>query len=423
MNTGRRIAVIGAGISGLGAAWLLSRKHDVVLYERSHHVGGHALTIIAQSQGREIPVDVGFIVFNRVNYPHFCQLLDHLNVATKMSDMSFAVSVNQGDFEYGGRNLRALFAQRGNMIKPDFWRMFLDIAKFNKWALADSHANPNMTLGEMIRSRHYGSWFQNYYLLPMSGAIWSTPRGEMLNFPFALLARFFDHHGLLTLTGQHQWWTVEGGSENYVTAVLKDLKAKLRTKSPIENVIRTSSGTVEVKVQGHEAETFDQVVFACHTDDINQLLSDASDDERGILDSIPYQRNKVVLHTDPTLMPKRRACWASWVYLAQSQSNEAQASVTYWMNSLQGIPEETPLFVTLNPPRPIREDTILAEHQFDHPQYGFAALKAHSQLAKIQGRAHTWFCGAWTGMGFHEDGLASAVKVAQSLGVSPPWSH
>lgn len=423
MNSRRRVAVIGAGISGLGAAWLLSRKHDVVLFEAASRLGGHAWTFMAHTKGQQVPVDIGFIVFNHVNYPHLCRLFDHLDIATKKSDMSFAVSVNGGEIEYSGRNLRTLFAQPTNAAKLGIWRMFLDIAKFNKVAISDVAKNPEMTLGEWIERRGFGTWFQQYYLLPMSGAIWSTPRAEMLKFPAVLLVKFFDHHGLLTFSGQHQWWTVEGGSRNYVSKLVSGVQAQLRTRTPVERVARIASGGVTVKAVGDEGENFDEVVFACHTDQVLELLGGPTHDEQSVLKAIPYRRNKVVLHTDSSFMPKRKACWSSWVYLAESHANEEQATVTYWMNSLQNISIKTPLFVTLNPSRPIAEERILAEHPFDHPQYNFAALEAHSKLPSIQGHSNIWYCGAWTGMGFHEDGLASAVRVAQSLGVSPPWLH
>ena len=413
--------MVGAGISGLGAAWLLSRSHDVVLFEAAGRLGGHARTVVVGTGGRKVPVDTGFIVFNQVNYPNLCRLFERLGVPIRKSNMSFAVSVDGGALEYGCRNIRAALAQPTNAARPQFWRMLRDIAVFNRTALADSLGDPDLTLGGLIRRRGLGSWFEHYYLLPMSGAIWSTPRAEMLNFPAGVLARFFANHGLLSFTGQHLWWTVEGGSRNYVSRIALDMAAQVRLRTAIEAVTREPDG-VRVKAAGQEAELFDCIVFACHADTAFAILKDARADERRVLGGIPFRRNRIVLHTDARLMPRRRACWSSWVYLAKSRPDEDQASVTYWMNSLQGIPHDTPLFATLNPSIPVDETLILDEHAFEHPQYDFGAITAQGELPSIQGQANTWYCGAWTGTGFHEDGLASAVGVARSLGVSPPWA-
>ena len=416
----RRIAVIGAGISGLGAAWLLSRSHNVVLFEAADRLGGHARTVTVRTCGREVAVDTGFIVFNRVNYPNLCRLFKHLQVPVHKSNMSFAVSVDGGAFEYGCRDLRAILAQPTNAVRPGFWRMFRDIATFNRMALAEAGSDPQLTLGALLRRHRFGSWFERYYLLPMSGAIWSTPRARMLEFPAAALTRFFANHGLLSFTGHHQWWTVTGGSHNYVSRMAAGMDAQVQLRTPVEAVTRTRDG-VRVKVAGQEARLFHSVVFACHADTALALLKDAHADERRALGGVPFRRNRIVLHTDPRLMPRRKACWSSWVYLAQSQPDEERASVTYWMNSLQDIPHDTPLFATLNPSIPIDDSHILDEHPFDHPQYDFGAMAARAALSSLQGRRATWYCGAWTGMGFHEDGLASAVNVAGRLGVSPPW--
>jgi len=412
---------VGAGISGLGAAWLLSRAHDVVLFEAANRLGGHARTLVVGTRGRKVPVDTGFIVFNRVNYPNLCRLFEHLDVPVRKSCMSFAVSVDGGAIEYGGGRIGAVLGQPANAIRPAFWRMFRDIAVFNRTALADAYAHPGLTLSELIRRRRFGAWFERYYLLPMSGAIWSTPRARMLEFPALALARFFANHGLLSLAGGHQWWTVKGGSRRYVSKMAADMHARTRLGTAVEAVTRRRQG-VRVKAAGQEAESFDSVVLACHADTALALLKDATSGERRILGRIPFARNRLVLHTDARLMPRRRACWSSWVYLARSGPDESRASVTYWMNSLQGIANATPLFATLNPPMPLDESRILDEHTFDHPQFDSGAFAAQAQLPSIQGLSDTWYCGAWTGMGFHEDGLASAVRVAENFGVSPPWT-
>ena len=416
----RRIAIVGGGISGLGAAWLLSRDHDVVLFEAAGRLGGHARTLVVRTRGRSVPVDTGFIVFNRVNYPHLCRLFARLRVPVRKSRMSFAVSVDNGRIEYGGADPRAVLAQPANAFRPGFWRMFRDIAVFNRTALADTARDPDLTVGGLIRRRRFGHWFERHYLLPMSGAIWSTPRARMRDFPARTLARFFDNHGLLTFNRRHQWWTVVGGSRRYVSSMARDMHAQVRLGAKVDAVTRGSGG-VRVKSTGQEAETFDAAVLACHADTSLAILKDSSPREERILGRIPFVRNRLVLHTDPRLMPRRRACWSSWVYLADSGCAEERASVTYWMNSLQGIADETPLFATLNPPGRIDESRILDDHFFDHPQFDARAIAAQAQLPSIQGRADTWYCGAWTGMGFHEDGLASAVRVAGEFGVLPPW--
>jgi predicted NAD/FAD-binding protein len=415
-----RIAVVGAGIAGLGAAWLLSRRHDVVLYEANNRLGGHARTVEAPGPHGPIPVDTGFIVFNHINYPHLTGLFRHLGVATKKSDMSFAVTVDNGAMEYGCKTVKAMLAQRANALRPTFWRMIRDIMVFNQTALSVAQRNPNMTIDGLIRHQRLGDWFTRYYLLPMSGAIWSTPREQMRSFPALALARFFENHGLLSLNGQHQWWTVDGGSREYVSRMAATMRAEVRLKAPVARVER-SEGGVTVHAAGAPAERFDQIVFACHSDQALRMLGDADLPERRVLERVRYQPNHAVLHTDVSQMPKRRACWSSWVYQASSKAQENAASVTYWMNSLQGIPNDTPLFMTLNPTRPIPEDKILDEHICDHPQFDLHALAAQAELPSVQGRRGTWFCGAWTCNGFHEDGLASAVTVAERLGVTPPW--
>ncbi|MDH3669209.1 MAG: FAD-dependent oxidoreductase, partial [Paracoccaceae bacterium] len=369
-----------------------------------------------------IPVDTGFIVFNHINYPHLTGLFQHLGVATKKSDMSFAVSADNGAIEYGCKTVNAVLAQRANVLRPAFWRMIRDIMVFNQTALAVAQSNPDMTIDGLIQRQRLGDWFTRYYLLPMSGAIWSTPREQMRNFPALALARFFENHGLLSLNGQHQWWTVDGGSREYVGRMAATMRAEVQLKAPVVRVERSTDG-VTVHAAGAPAERFDQVVFACHSDQTLRLLADADLPERRVLERVRYQPNHAILHSDASQMPRRRACWSSWVYQASSQNDEDTASVTYWMNSLQGIPNNTPLFMTLNPTRSIPEDKILDEHICHHPQFDLHALGAQAELPSVQGRRGTWFCGAWTRNGFHEDGLASAVSVAERLGVTPPWQH
>ncbi|MCY4186329.1 MAG: FAD-dependent oxidoreductase [Rhodobacteraceae bacterium] len=421
LKRGQKIAVVGSGVSGLGAAWLLSPHYEVALFEATGRIGGHALTVSVNRNDMEIPVDIGFIVFNKVNYPNLTKLFDLLEVPIQKSNMSFAVSVNGGEFEYGSSSMGAFFSYPTHFLKPAFWGLLLDILTFYRTASKDTASDQNISVEELIRRRNFGEWFEKYYLLPMSGAIWSTPRSEMLKFPANLLVKFFEHHGLLSLTGQHQWWTVSGGSKNYVHKLMAQTKANVRLNAPVRAVKRGPEG-ISVKAKGQEVETFDHVIFACHSNDALEILKDANAEEHFVLSSIPYRSNRIILHQDTSLMPKRKACWASWVYLTNTKGDEEQASVTYWMNSLQAIPMKTPLFATLNPNKTIPEESIFAEHIFEHPQYDHRAVQAHENLPNIQGRSNTWFCGAWAGMGFHEDGFQSAIKVARMMGVNPPWN-
>ena len=411
----RRIAVIGGGIAGMAAAKLLSLNHRVTLFEAAPRLGGHARTVVAGKRGDQ-PVDTGFIVFNYANYPHLTRLFADLNVPVRKSDMSFGVSMNGGGLEYALRSLPALFAQRRNMVSPTFLGMIRDIMKFNAKAqtLADSD---DMTVDDLIAALGLGHAFRTRYLLPICGAIWSTPATEVGKFPAKSLVRFFQNHALMSPKGQHQWWTVDGGSIQYVQRLEQHLKlmgVEIRTGCAIAGIRRDAS-CVTVSPQGGLGEMFDEVVLACHSDQALSMLSDASAEERANLGAIAYQPNRAVLHADPSQMPKRRACWSSWVYLAEQSAKETSVGVSYWMNRLQGIPDDDPMFVTLNPQRPVRDDLIYDEVTFHHPVFDSAAMKAQGEIARLNGTNRTWFAGAWLRYGFHEDGFASAVRVARGM--------
>ncbi|MGF6859728.1 putative NAD/FAD-binding protein [Rhodobacteraceae bacterium MBR-64] len=412
----RRIAVIGGGISGLAAARLLSTAgHQVVMFEALARLGGHARTVIAGKRGDQ-PVDTGFIVFNRVNYPNLCALFDDLDVPVVKSDMSFGASIDGGRLEYGFSTLAALFAQKRNAVNPRFLRMLRDVLRFNARARA-AVDDPSLTLRELLDRLGTGAWFRDYYLLPLSGAIWSTPVEQILDFPAEALVRFFENHALLSHTGQHQWYTVQGGSVQYVRRLERALVAagvELRMFTPVQAVHRTRAG-VEVKTHAAPAEPFDEVVFATHADDTLRLLADAAPDEARALAAVRYQPNRAVLHADASVMPRRRAAWASWVYTEEAGKRSDRIDLTYWMNSLQPIPQDDPLFVTLNGTRQIREDLIHDEVTFHHPVFDVAALQAQQDIRALNGQRGTWFCGAWMRNGFHEDGFASAVDVARAI--------
>ncbi|ASP19989.1 protoporphyrinogen oxidase [Antarctobacter heliothermus] len=413
--TPRSIAVIGGGISGMGAAHMLGDQHRVTLFEAEPRLGGHARTRMAGRNGDQ-PVDTGFIVFNYANYPLLTDLFARLDVPVAKSDMSFSASLRGGAMEYGLRDLRAVFAQKRNALNPRFLGMIRDIMKFNARAL-DQARDPSVSLGDFLDRMGTGDWFRDHYLLPLSGAIWSTPTEKILDFPAYALIRFFENHALLSHTGQHQWYTVQGGSKQYVSrlgAAMNGQGVQMRLGAPIAGVRRVAAG-VEVRAQGGVWELFDEVVFATHSDDTLRLLTDARPDEYAALSQIAYQPNRVVLHGDTSVMPKRRACWSSWNYTETTRKEMNTIDLTYWMNCLQPIPMDDPMFVTLNSTRPIREEAIYDEVTLRHPVFDLGALEAQRAVAAMNGTSGTWFCGAWMKNGFHEDGLASAADVAGAI--------
>ncbi len=398
----------------MAAAHMLARDHAVVLFESEKRLGGHARTVLAGKRGDQ-PVDTGFIVFNKVNYPHLTRLFDELKVPVVKSDMSFGASVRGGRLEYGLKDLKAVFAQKRNALDPRFLNMLMDVLRFNAHAM--EHADdPRMTIGELLARLELGNWFRDYYLLPISGAIWSTPSRGILDFPAQAMLRFFENHALLSHTGQHQWYTVAGGSIEYVSRLQASMASRgvdLRLGAGVAGV-RREGGGVRVRAEGGEWEAFDEVIFATHSDDTLRLLSDATEAERTALGSVRYQPNRAVLHSDRSVMPKRRAAWASWVYL-EPEDPQAPIDITYWMNSLQPIPEDDPLFVTLNGNRQVREELVHDVVTFRHPVYDLAAQLGVAALRMMNGERQTWFAGAWMRNGFHEDGFASAVDVVEAM--------
>lgn len=413
-TTPRRIAVIGGGISGMGAAYLLSEQHEVTLFESAGRLGGHARTLLAGRSGRQ-PVDTGFIVFNHATYPRLTALFDRLGVETAPSDMTFGASIDGGRIEYGLRDLSTLFAQRRNIARPAFLRMVADLIRFNRQA-SDLAKDPEASVHDLLGTLGTGSWFRDYYLAPISGAIWSTPVEDVLDFPAKPMIDFFRNHALLHHSGQHQWHTVRGGSVEYVRKLTTAMEARgvlIRLGTPVETVLRRP---MEAEIRAGGAwEKFDEVVFATHSDDTLRLLGDATLTEREALGAIRYQPNTVVLHSDESVMPRRKQCWSAWNYAERSGETTRRIGLTYWMNALQPIPKNDPLFVTLNPSRPIREDRVFDETVMRHPLYNAGAFRAQAALTAANGTRRTWFCGAWMGNGFHEDGLASAHAVAKAI--------
>lgn len=418
-----KIAIIGAGISGLGAAWLLHRAgHDITLYEANDYLGGHSRTIDVKTPEGTLPVDTGFIVFNYRNYPNLTGLFEACDIPVIKSDMSFGASIANGWMEYGTQTAGNVFTQKRNVLRPEFWKMVADILRFNKQAYRFIDADPSVSLGDVLRELKMGDWFTRYFLLAMGGAIWSTPLQQMLAFPARSFIRFFDNHGLLTVNDQPQWYTVKGGSREYVKRVIAPYADKIRLNSAVEKVVRIGEGVTVHDVKGG-AKHYDQVIFACHSDQALRLIESPTKQEQALLDNVRYQPNDIIVHSDASFMPKRKGAWASWVYLSEDKTDESSSvCLSYWMNRLQNLPTETPIIVTLNSSREPDAALVHDRHHFEHPVFDEAAIRAQGDLPGIQGKDCLWFCGAWQRFGFHEDGLQSAVKVAEQLGAQIPWN-
>ncbi|MFW6345076.1 MAG: NAD(P)/FAD-dependent oxidoreductase [Halomonas sp.] len=420
----QHIAVIGGGIAGTGAAWLLSQRHRVTLFEAADYVGGHTCTLDARLSDGTHPVDTGFMVFNPRNYPHLCALFEHLGIPAQASDMSFACADRDDDLEYNGESLRGLFAQRRNLLRPSFLRMVADIVRFNRRAKRDlaGSLGDELPLGDYLDAAGYGPGFRRHYLLPMAAAIWSCSPSSLRAFPARRFLAFFRNHGLLDLVDRPQWHTVSGGARRYIEAMLPALHA-VHTATPVRSVQRLAEGGVRLAGDDGELGRFDAVVLAAHADQTLAMLDAPHEEEARLLAQCRFQDNLAVLHTDPAAMPRRRRVWASWNHIsAAEEASQRPVSVTYWLNRLQRVPSAEDVFVTLNPIDAIAEARIQRRLHFTHPVLDGPAAEAQDALPSIQGRDRLWFCGAWTGYGFHEDGLLSAVHVAQQLGCPPPWA-
>ncbi len=419
-----RLAVIGAGIAGLSAAWLLRDRYDVTIYEAQARAGGHADTQLVSLDGQPVAVDTGFIVFNDRNYPNLTGFFSALGVVSQASTMSFSVSRDHGQFEYAGGDLHQLLAQPANLFRPRFWRMVFDMLRFNAQAPGLLNGTSNETLGAYLIAQGYSDGFIEDYILAMGAAIWSASIEGIKTFPARSFIRFFHNHGLLQVSFRPQWRTVTGGSRRYIERVLLDLGANVRLAAEVQRVRRGEAGVV-VEATQHEkpgSAVYDQVVFACHADEALALIGDATPREVELLAAIRFQDNCAVLHQDIALMPRRKRAWAAWNYLTAGPQDHGKAiCLTYWMNLLQGLKTRQPLLVSINPDAQIDPTKILRRKTYRHPQYDQAALHAQARLPEIQGVRGYWFAGAWTGWGFHEDGIASALRVANALGVRAPW--
>ena len=424
-----RVAVIGTGIAGNSAAWTLSKRYPVTVYDRELRPGGHSHTVTIDYDGTSVAVDIGFIVYNELNYPDLTALFDHLGVQTVESCMSFAVTADGGRFEWkgGGNNwvetALGLFAQPRNLLSPSYLWMLRDILTFNTKSTEDYAAGrlAGLTLGEYFRRNHFAPRLLSDYLAPMGAAIWSAPSSEILNFPAENFVAFFSNHRLLQYD-RPVWRTVKGGSQRYVEKMTAAFGDQIRLGCAVTSIERTAHGVVVHDSHGGHGN-YDHVVIASHSDQALAMLSDADPRERSILGAIGYSPNTVYLHRDTRLMPKRRRAWASWNFLRWQRKGTAvnDVAVTYWMNRLQGIDDDKPLFVSLNPPFEPAAELTFGKYMCEHPQYNAEAFVAQKRLGEIQGKRHTWFCGAWTGYGFHEDGLRSGLAVAEELGAIAPW--
>ena len=422
----RRVAVIGAGISGLGAARALSRHAAVTLYEAAPSCGGHAHTVDVTLDGIRHGVDTGFLVLNERTYPELLRLFAELDIELAKSEMSFSVQVPNADLEWSGSNLDSVFAQRGNLVRPAFLRMLADLRRFNRQAtaLAEGASTPGvdateaMTIGDFIARERYSLAFRDWYFLPMIGSIWSCPTDQMLRFPVATMLRFCHNHGLLQVTDRPQWYTVRGGSRRYVERIVDGLD-DVRTATPVRHVRRgrdARTGGVEVCTDAG-TERYDDIVFACHSDQALALLDDARPEEQKTLGAIRYQPNRAVLHTDASVLPTRRRAWAAWNYERAAEGARERASVClhYLINRLQPLPFTTPVVVSLNPITEPRADQVHGVYDYEHPVFDAAAIDAQQRLPALQGIDRTWYCGAWTRYGFHEDGLMSGLAVAAAI--------
>lgn len=417
-NAPMKIAIIGTGISGLGAAYLLNPDHNITLYEKNAYIGGHSRTIEVPTGDTISAVDTGFIVFNNWNYPNLLGLFKELDVPYQKSDMSFGVSVNNGWLEYGSGGM---FAQKQNWVRPNFYLMLADIIRFNKESQAYIERDVDITLQECLDQLKMGEWFRRYYLLAMGAAIWSCPIDTIMKFPAKTFLQFFKNHGLLSINNRPQWYTVTGGSREYIARLTSGFEDKIKTNCGAKTVNKKGNNIEVIDTNGNK-ETYDQVIFACHADEALKLINDPTNEEISALGSFDYQDNQIIVHTDVSFMPKHKKCWASWVYLSEEQEDKKKAvSLSYWMNNLQGINNDYPIFVTLNSGRRPQENSILDEHTFSHPIFDLKAIKAQDKIAYIQGKNGLWFCGAYQRYGFHEDGLLSAVNIVKKMGVKIPW--
>jgi predicted NAD/FAD-binding protein len=415
------IAVIGSGISGMSAAWLLSQKHNLTVFEKNDRIGGHTNTVEVIQNGTVTPIDTGFIVYNEANYPNFVELLKYLDVKTQASDMSFAVSLNQGKFEFGSSNTNSFFGQRSNIFNFDFWTMLTDINKFFNEAKKlnfNGTKDSTLTLGEFLTQGHYGRTFIEKFILPMGAAIWSSKPDDIRNQPATTFIKFFSSHGLLQFKNPIQWQTVIGGSREYIKKLTAKYSQHIKINKKVKSIIR-KDGRIRIIDALEDEYFFDHVVIATHADEALGMLTDAEKKETEILGSFKYNNSRVILHSDQSLMPKRKKVWSSWNFLGNTADG---VSVTYWMNLLQSIDNKDQYFVSVNPKSEPEPNLLHKSFQYQHPYFNIRAWAAQKNLWHLQGNKNTWFCGSYFGYGFHEDALQAGLAVAEELGgIQRPW--
>ncbi len=420
LTANQKIAVIGSGVAGIVTAYLLQKQHQVCLFEQNDYLGGHTNTVeISAGPDAGLAVDTGFIVLNEATYPLFQRFLARLGVATRNAEMSFGFQCRQTGLVYAGNDLNGLFAQRRNLVSPSFFRFLLEIARFSRQARHDlaNDSVPPVTLGEYLQQGRYSRFMTANYLLPMAAAIWSTPALQVADFPAEAFLRFFSNHGLLSLRNRPQWKTVVGGSFAYVKAFRRDFRGEIQLNARVQKLFREANG-VRLQFADGETRQFDQVVIASHADQALRLLGDPSEQEQRLLSPWRYQLNRTVLHTDAALLPEQKSAWAAWNFTRESAETESQpVFVSYYMNLLQGLQAERDYCVTLNRQQEFRPETLIAEFDYQHPQYSFASLATQAELPKLNGRRSSWFCGSYFGYGFHEDAVRSAVAVAEGFGI------
>jgi len=413
-----KIGVIGSGVSGLVSALTLQERFEVSLFEKNSKLGGHSNTVTIEQENKKYSVETGFIVLNDKNYPIFTSLLKHLNIGVNNSSMSFSVSVDKGQFEYSSSYI-GLLGQTKNIIDPKYWGMLRDINYFYTNALKDVKDCPdNETLGQFLKRFNYSNKFIDYHLVPMTASIWSCPTKSILNFPIKSLLVFFENHKLLNIYNRPKWSTVDKGSREYVKKIQSLLKGKIYTNAKVNKISKSKEG---IRVHYQDGiKTFDKVILACHADQSSEILIENFSEEANLLKDFKYQKNTSILHSDINFMPKRKSVWSSWNYITET-GNSGNLSITYWMNELQGINSSKPILLSLNPKILPNPDLIYGQYSYSHPILDNNAIKIQKKLSSIQGKNNLWFCGAWTGFGFHEDGVKSAVEIANSHNIDLPW--
>lgn len=434
MTNNLKVAVIGSGISSLTSAYFLNQKYDIKLYEKNDYLGGHSNTIDINYNGKNIAVDIGFIVFNHQTYPNLKAFFELLDIKIAKSQMSFAVKILEKNLEYAGTNLNSVFAQRKNLFKPAFLKMLRDILHFNKSAsnLLNQGVDLNYSMNKFLQDLRVGNYFSQYYLLPMASAIWSTPLEKIGDYPAQSFVRFFKNHGLLTVSDQPQWYTVDGGSKQYVNKICENFSNKISLNDEVKSIeVLSNLNSRNIKIVSTKGEDFfDKVIIGAHSDQALKMLVNPTDLHQQVLGNIKYQKNLVVLHKDSKVMPQNKRAWASWVYTkyddSQNSSNIFQnlpsnLAVSYWMNNLQNIDQNYPIFVSLNPKQEIAKEDIFHQKIFEHPIFDSQAIKAQSRMQEIQGLNEIYFCGAYQSYGFHEDGISSAIRVLNQLYIKAPW--